>query len=977
MNKIAAISELNDIQSLTTLISKIAQEMKLSKINNINDNEICATEESTLGDRKIRFICTLSELNGKVRAIRDFAKDGISDDDNFIIVSSHKKKISNYFREWLQNELETDKIQYWENGHVIKKIDDYLPEYWGHNDMFLKTFEDSFISSLGNQSELQQVLKLDKKFEELLNIFIEPKIYRFKEDPKTERQIRVRFNLEKYLDGQNYFISGDAGTGKSTLLKEIGKLAIENNNNTLHKILPIRLKTSLIANLEYSINKSIEREISNLIGNDSSEKVFEDYNVILLLDSIDEFETDKQKQIFQELKQLYNNRNLNFVLATRNYESLTKNCIVPNHIHTKLANFDLNQVKNYLSNFFKKDLKKSEDLWDSLLHNKILERIPPTPLTISLISVLYEENGYEIPATLTDVYDNFNAFLLGRLSVNSRLDFLKINVKEKILSMYALEVIQNSNRSRMKIDTFTKYIVDYFKEQSITIEDNVIPEMIKGMTDGTGVLTIDEQDYVTYHHDHFMEYYASREIFNRENRSELEEELIQKFTEYNWQNTTIFYTGRTKDMKLFLGKLVDRVYEYNLPQDQLLAVSGLGYVIQSLWMTNSNNRKDAVMAALDLLLKVDSGVKLLAEKKFPFFRGVKDTDIAMANLVWFQLHFNSITLYDPLKLAFEDLHQKVRKYDKTVFGSDKITYLYKLFCIAATLNTGRLRDSKKLDILFNEDKLLTIPLFVFLFDEAIEILEYHNDTEIRKNFKLESKKVKYTPGIRFYLDNPSEELSHTHFLRLNPVKKFEIFTEGVTDASIMHHAYRVLTYDSEPYWNITATENIGSSSGGGAHQLSQSLIKLSEKIETDNDKEKVVVGIFDNDSKGFQEFNGLPANFRKENGLLKKHSDFNIYALLLPIPENPNYNQYHQNKQVFKFFEIEHYFPKIFLEENNMITETSIPNVDEITGNKTKFKDLILQKNDEGLFKEFVTLFQEIDSLCGKAINYIEKQNIT
>ncbi len=966
------LSNIPDIQSLVTLVAKISGKLGLNEIKPINQYMLSASEDSALGHRDIKIICTLSELGGKVQLILEQLKENIKPNDEIIVVSSNDKKISNYFQNWLKEELKTDKIIFWDEPFLVKLVDKHLSEYWGHNDIFLKSFEDSFINHLESNGELQKALKLDKKFEELLNIFIEPKIFRFKEDEKTGRLLRIKFKKEQFLDGNNYFLSGDAGTGKTTLLKEIGKLAIEHNQKSTEKILPIRIKTSLIANSNYSVDTAIENEIENLVGREGIDKVFDDYRVIVLIDSIDEFETDKQKRIFDELNKLVDKENLSFVIATRNYENLTKGCDVCPHIHTQLSNFDLNQVQQYLNTFFKRDLKKSEELWNSLQDNKILERIPSTPLTISLVSVLFEENGYEVPATITDVYDNFNTFLLGRLNVNSNLEFLKIDVKQKILQMYALKIIQSPNRNRLKLDEFVNYVVDYFKGQSITIEEHVIPELIKSMTDGTGVLHIDEQQFVTYQHDHFLEYYASREIFDDEDRQGLEKEVIEKFCEYNWQNTAIFYTGRTKNMKNFLDALVIRVKKYKLLHEHLLAVSGLGYVLQSLWMTHSENRKDAVLAALDLLIKADSGVKQLAEQKFPFFNGIKETDIAVANLAWFFFHYNSITLRDPLQLAFDELHQEIKKMEGTLFEKDKVTRLYQLFCIAATLNTGRVKDTTKLDVLFEEDKLLTIPLFVYLFDEAINILEYGNEAQLRKDYKLVSKKKKYTRSIRFLLENSSEDLRHTTFERLHPIKKVEFFTEGKTDASIISHAFRVLTMNDEPYWGITAVENVLSAKAGGAQQLSSFLIRLAQNLETDFDKDKTVIGIFDNDAKGYQEFNGLPKIFENKNGIVKKVNDMNIYAILLPIPEKEEYIAYHQDKQAFKFFEIEHYFSLEFLQKYDMVTETSIPNVFEITGSKSDFNDKILKivKKDE--YVNFVELFKELDGICNKRINYIE-----
>ncbi|WBX70875.1 NACHT domain-containing protein [Tenacibaculum retecalamus] len=964
------LEHIENTESLITLIAKLLEKIGFKDVKIVDQYSISAIEEGIVDNRPFKIFCFLSELNGKVPFVLETIQKNYKEDDNVIIISSNRKKIAQYFINWLKKSLATDKVDFWSANAASEAIDKYLPEYWGHNDVFLKAFEDAFIISTNGNSELNQVLKLDGKFEKLLNFFIEPKIYYLKESKETQRQIRVKFKVENYLTRGNYIITGDAGTGKTTLLKEIGRLAVKLNDIKEEKILPIRLKTNLIVSSNYSIGDAIVSEITDFVGKENYNKVFDDYRVLILLDSIDEFEVEKQNSILKELTNLTINENTNFILATRNHESLSKECNVPNHILTYISNFDLRQVKQYLTTFFKQDLKKSDELWDSLLENKILDKIPATPLTISLLSILYEENGYEVPATITDVYDNFNTFLLGRLNVNSNLGFLKISLKEKILEMYALDIIQTPNRSRKKKKDFINYLIDYFKAQSITIEEGVIPELIKGMTDGTGILNVDEQGFVTYQHDHFLEYYASREIFNSEDRAELEDEVIKKFTEYNWQNTAVFYTGRTKNMSKFLDKLVERIDEYKKLPDQLLSISGLGYVLQSLWMTDSKDRKKGVLKALDILIKVDTGVKQMAEQGFPFFSGIRDTDIALSNLGWFFLHYNSITLRDPLTLAFDELHNKTKLLRGSIFGSDLSTEYYKLFCIASTLNTGRVADNTRLDVLFNEDKILSIPLFVFLFNEAIELLEYSNQSQIRKDYKLENKKRKHYNGIRFLLDNKASDLRHTTFEKLQPIKNVELFTEGKTDASIISHAFRVCTMNEEPYWNITSTEDISSTKAGGAQQLAKHLVMLSKEIQTEADKSKTVIGIFDNDAKGFQEFNGgLDKNFVLINGIIKKHKAFNIYAILLPIPED--LIVFNQEKQAFKFFEIEHYFSKTFLEEQNMITETAIGGVYEVTGGKTKFNKHILNEVNPDLYCGFITLFEELDKICNKVINYI------
>jgi len=52
-----------------------------------------------------------------------------------------------------------------------------------------------------------------------------------------------------------------------------------------------------------------------------------------------------------------------------------------------------------------------------------------------------------------------------------------------------------------------------------------------------------------------------------------------------------------------------------------------------------------------------------------------------------------------------------------------------------------------------------------------------------------------------------------------------------------------------------------SGKGGGATELAKHLVQLGTSIKLDKDKEKIIIGIFDNDAKGFQEFNGIANNF--------------------------------------------------------------------------------------------------------------------
>ena len=102
----------------------------------------------------------------------------------------------------------------------------------------------------------------------------------------------------------------------------------------------------------------------------------------------------------------------------------------------------------------------------------------------------------------------------------------------------------------------------------------------------------------------------------------------------------------------------------------------------------------------------------------------------------------------------------------------------------------------------------------------------------------------------------------------------------------------------------------------------------------------------------------------------KKHKNGNIYALCMPIPGEMDV--YLQDKQEFNFFELEHYMGLEFLKNLNVVKETAIPDVYEITGDKVALAKKIRLESSPKAFGMFVLLFQEIDKLAGVQNQYLD-----
>lgn len=973
--KYQIIETLSDIGDFSKLVENLLENSGLSNVVRNEDTTIFATQKG-VNDVNFCFLPSIKPLAGKDSDVFDIIENLKNGDnvDTFCIVTNQdvnsKTDISEYFKQQIRKRFPTARITFWSKKDLVDKIDTYYPNFWQHTDTFLKPYEDFYLKTIETDSELRNLLKLDDKYQKMLNIFIEPRLTIFVEDKEGHRPRPKKIEKVKLIKSGCYVIAGDAGTGKTTLLKDIGRELIDNNLRIEgKKNLPIFIKHTDFVNNSFVLDDTIDNILLKTFKNFDLERLFDDYEVVLLIDSLDELERENQMSILKDIDKLHTDLGVRFILATRSYEYLLKDCDIQTPQHITIQNFNLKQVEAFLQNFFKFDELKANTLLHSLHDNRILDKLPITPLTLSVISILYEERRYEIPATITDIYDNFHLFLLGRTSVQSSLEFLDINIKERILSIYALEILQNPKREPKNQQDFISFIENFFAKRSITIDRGQIPELVQSLTQGTGVLYIDENNLVNFKHNLFMEYYTSREIFNHQRK--LEDELISRFTDFNWQNTAIFYAGRTKDMPDFLKKVIEKFKEYENIVDCLVGVSGMGYLLQALWLTDADIRKEGIKEALNTSLKSLEQMKKIASEKGNFFSGIEYPTLALVNTMFFFKDFNSVTLKDPLILAFEDLFQDYNQM-KNTNDWHKTTILYQLFNVSLALYSDRVNVKNKL---LNElaDEIVNEPIIFMLFDKTIDIIDgFHKAKKVKEEINFNKYVRKHIASLNYYVETPADQLRLTTFDNIGVIKNVEIYTEGKTDPQIIEHAYNVLTDNSTPYWSI---RSCGNEIGAGAETLKRLLEGVEATLKTEQAKHKIVIGVFDNDAAGQSQFNGLNSKLFEvwnKSQRIKKHKEYNIFALKLPIPDDKNH--YLNEKQSLNFFEVEHYFPIEYLKEKNMTKSIKGMNdIFEITGKKQKFVDIIKTETDPKLFEEFKVLFDEIDCITNKKTEYVEQ----
>jgi len=973
------ISKLS-VDGLVEMLERLLPSMGIKDVKRVSGNAIEATIDAGPAGTFTNCYILMSEHLTKSYAETDSLAEFIS--KRFSAGCSkayvvNNGSISGGFELELEKRLtKKNSTLYWKLDDILTKIDDHYPDYWRHSDKSLVSYETDFEQKINESFEIKKLVEFKAAYQKLLSIFIEPNLFLRTEDKQSTRKAFTRISLDRLIDENEriLMLHGDPGVGKTRLLNEIGRHIIKRNTAVSGKrFLPvfidsINIRDSFIEKDGGICKMLLESRLNNFFEGLNLQSLLSEYKLVLLIDSIDEFEDSLQQKITKELEELMDKGVLVF-LATRanTLESLFKTKDNKKFKDVFIQKFNDAQVEKFTSRYFEGKGNRAQSLIESMKENKILEKLPLTPLNLSLMSILYEETNNEIPATLTDIYDKFSNLLLGRTMVEKRIDFLDITVKENILGIYALELISRKNSELMTKDEFIDFFKDKLSSVSGTIKLEMLPQALDYIIEHTGLLILYKSRYIKFRHDSYMEYFAAKEIFK--NHRELEKELVTNFFDVNWQYAAIFYAGMSRKMPDFLEQVIKKITTSSNMKEYWAATNGMGYLLQALYLTDDNIRKRGVKETLKIMVEAFECFKKISSSlpQNVLFSRIPLPVLSIFPIFLFQDNFDSATLRKPLSLALDEL---LVEYEEKRNVSD-YPYLdniiYRILILSVTMSSDRLNMEDKLIEVIDKVKTTGNEFYTKLLESAIDNL---GSRELRKqrNEILKPVRVRRTPNHPYFLKQeldvylqPASRQRFGKHDKITPNKRVKIFVEGPSDAILIEHAYTVLTKHM-PYWEI----KVGDPTGGGANGLAKALNEGLAYLEED----QLVIGIFDNDREGIPQFKGTLHESKfdrvKDYDRIKKRKQGNIYGMLLPIPEQMQH--YIQSNQTDNYFSIEHYLPKNYLEENQMLVETAIPGIQKIkdtSSSKVDFAKETAKLKSIELFTGFIILLKEIDRLAG------------
>lgn len=654
------------------------------------------------------------------------------------------------------NDLDKANIDFWNDEKLMSFIDKYYQSYWIKGSKSYKKYVEVFKDQIKIDDFSKRLGLSQNKIEKLIGATIVPTLLEKIEDEEGKIIYKKR-NADSILKiPNNTFIIGQAGSGKSTLFKTLAKEIIEQNslrNET--EFYPIILSFSSLVDSEFNINKAIakyfEQEAYKLLEIDI-EKIISENQCVLFIDALDEIPSNGEKE--NAFNCIYEftakHPSLRVICTSRPSDFIYEQCSSKGFKALEIDNINRNEIEHFIGTYFSDNIIKSKRLLKSLKDSGILDRLPNTPLTVALITIIFDEREVEIPSTITDLYLMFTDLLLGKTEIKDSIGIIETNIKQRILSYLAKEMHFKRVISLEYNDTI-KIIKEYLISRG---QEKINPEdLIHDLVSNTGLLYYNQKCEIQFKHLSFQEFFTAYEIFHH--RQSERSEFIDNFNKLWWQNVALFYAGFSKDAPKFLKEIIEKSKPKTF-EETINNIAGIGRLLQSLYNTPIEVRREGIIRttqnsinAINFLIEND-------QEKYMFWKKFSRYAIYQMFGAWFIYNHNSITLLEPLKQEFKEQFLKLQELtaNKDIFELEFTLFL--LASVSASNSFLDFEDYRKLVESSRADDLSFLALTEMHFRENYKLLskEQRNEANVDKIYKKLKNKFQSIGNITNIVNKP-------------------------------------------------------------------------------------------------------------------------------------------------------------------------------------------------------------------------------
>ena len=626
------------------------------------------------------------------------------------------------------NNFDKANISFWDGEKLIDLLDKYYPRYWLKGSKSYKQYVERFELRISTD-DFSKTLNLNSTRTEKFSEFgIKQRLV--EKIKKDDGSFSTKFiDCNSVIDiSENTIIVAQPGGGKSSLFKKLAKdIILQNSLRNNEDFYPILFTFRDLAKSNFSIEKTLKDHFNLDWTSDlkiDSQEIIEKNGCVIFIDALDEIgEVDLKEKALGAIKNfMLQHPEIKILCSSRPSDFVLDNGTNHGFKILEIPDLNLKQIKEFIDGYFTENIQKSKRLLQSLKDTGLLEKLPKTPLTLALVTILFDEKEIEIPATLSDLYKYFVDLLIGRTEIEKTTDIIEIGIKHRLLCHIA-KTLHKDNEQLISYKILTDVVTKYSQDRG---QDFDVNKVIEDLVDKTGLLFVNEKKEVQFKHLSFQEYFTAYEYFNhRHSESEI---LSKKFNEVWWQNVGLFYAGMSKDSPEFLEKVLEQSIP-NAFYGQILSIGGIGKLVQALYNTPQKNRISATEFSLQNTLSAIDYLINTNDDKEKGWKAFSAYGLYMIIGGWFQSNFSSITLVTPLKKHFEKLFSTI---NNKLSDDDRFNLEFKLFLVSGILASPSYLEFKEYKLLVENRRSTNLSLIAAIdthFRNTLKALEKSQITD--------------------------------------------------------------------------------------------------------------------------------------------------------------------------------------------------------------------------------------------------------
>ena len=501
-------------------------------------------------DKNIKSNGVSDQINESIKRYRHLPGGKKIDDVSEVWVITNEA-ISHNAREAIHDEYKKTKIKFFELANIVKWVDSFLKDYWMRMPVELGDYlRAENIKVCDQERSLSLVGGMDAE------CYIEQGIRPIRPAYESKRKKLMREyssgNIHDFI-GRNtiILIEGEAGYGKSKLLRHLTKHYCVPSNYLKCKIIPIYLN---FADLDFTDDKAISRIVNDRIKTKVAEAQLNSHTILILLDGFDEKRLDERERILRlsSLRsQIAEFSNCKLVITSRPLNISEKHTDLKQGIGWyELMPLSMKGMINFFAVLCKKE-SISGRIVEDIKKSSLFKQLPKSPIAAILLARLLEERSRDLPSNLTELYKKYTELMLGRWDMSKNLQSEReFEASSSIIKNIAVYFLEN-NLTFLSLEEAKGFFSKYLSERNLGIKPDAL---FSSITQRSGILMLDETNgRVCFKHKTFAEFFYAAYQVSERGINFIDKRIYNPF----YKNIYFFFVGLQKDCEKVLNEMLE------------------------------------------------------------------------------------------------------------------------------------------------------------------------------------------------------------------------------------------------------------------------------------------------------------------------------------------------------------------------------------------------------------------------------------